>query len=289
MKKLIQFAKPIVERFPRLAMSYRSARDSWEAYEEPQKTPMGFKLAGGDGTALMKNGQHEPEETQIVKRILSSVDIVINVGANVGYYCCIALSKEKYVVAFEPINLNLRYLLANIKANNWESRIEVYPMALSNKVSVIEMYGNATGSSLLKEWSRVPERYVALVPSTTLDNALDKRFQGKRCLIIVDIEGTEKFMLEGASLMIDMLPKPIWMMEILIFEPLSNVNSINPNLLSTFRIFRDNGYEAFTADRQCRVIYPDEVEKIVESGIDTLHTTNFLFIEEGKKHEFFNV
>ena len=96
-------------------------------------------------------------------------------------------------------------------------------------------------------------------------------------------------MIEGASLMINMLPKPIWMMEILIFEPLSNVNSINPNLLSTFRIFWNNGYEAFTADRQCRVIYPDEVEKIVETGIDTLYTTNFLFIEEGKKHEFFNV
>ena len=137
-KQLIRIAKPIVERIPRLAMLYRYLRDSWQINKEPQETAMGFKFVGDQS---MQNGQFEPEETQIVKNILPNVDVVINVGANIGYYCCIALSQEKHVVAFEPITLNLRYLMRNIIANNWESRIEVFPIALSNSVGIVEIYG----------------------------------------------------------------------------------------------------------------------------------------------------
>ncbi len=283
--QLIRFAKPIIERFPKLAMTYRYVRDSWQIYEEPQETPMGFKLAGNKS---MQNGQYELEEIQIIKQILPSVDIFINVGANIGYYCCIALSQGKYVVAFEPINGNLRYLLHNIKANNWESQIEVYPIALSNKVGAIDIYGGGTGASLVKGWDGIPEQYVTLVPSTTLDNALGLRFQSKKCFVLVDIEGAEQLMLEGASSIIDMMPKPIWMMEILISEHQPKGININPNLSSTFQVFWNSGYEAYTADKQCRIIYPDEIEEIVMSGIDALHTHNFLFIEKGKKIEFLN-
>lgn len=284
-KQLIRLVKPIIERFPKLAMSYRYVRDSWQMYEEPQETLMGFKFVGSES---MQSGQFEQEETQIVKRILSHVDIVINIGANIGYYCCIALSQEKYVVAFEPISLNLRYLLRNIKANNWDSRIEIYPMALSNKVGVIEIYGGGTMASLVKGWAGTPEQYVTLVPSTTLDNVLDARFQGKRCFMLVDIEGAEQLMLEGASSIINMVPRPLWLMEISISQHQPKSISINPNLLSTFQLFWQNGYEAWTADRQCRIIHLDEIEQIVRSGVDTLHTHNFLFIEEGKQHEFLN-
>jgi FkbM family methyltransferase len=281
-KQIIRFAKPIVEHFPRLAMTYRYVRDRWEINEEPRETPMGFKFVGNQS---MQNGQFEPEETQIVKNITSFVDIVINVGANIGYYCCIALSLGKYVIAFEPININLRYLLRNIKANNWESRIEVYPVALSNKVGVIEIYGSGTGASLVKGWAGTPEQDVSLVPSSTLDNVLNSRYQGKRCFFIVDIEGAEQLLLEGASSILNMEPKPIWMMEISISQHQPKGVSINPHLLSTFHIFWNRGYDAWTADKQCRIIYPNEIEKTVKSGVDTLHTNNFLFIEKGKKTE----
>jgi len=283
-KQIIRLAKPIIERFPKLAMTYRYMRDSWQIYEEPQETPMGFKLVGNQS---MQKGLFEPEETQIVKQIIPNVDIVINVGANIGYYCCIALSYKKYVVAFEPINLNLRYLLRNIKANNWESGIEVYPMALSNKkAGVIEIYGGGTGASLVKGWAGTPEQYVTLVPSTTLENILGSKFQTKRCFILVDIEGAEQLMLEGASSIINMVPKPIWMMEISISEHQPKGIKINPNLLSTFKVFWSNGYEAWTADEQCRIIHPDEIEQIIRSGVDIPHTHNFLFIEKGEKIEF---
>ena len=41
-------------------------------------------------------------------------------------------------------------------------------------------------------------------------------------------------------------------------------------------------------DKQCRIIRRSEVEAIAESGVDSLNTHNFLFIEEGRKSELLN-
>ncbi|HAQ17687.1 MAG TPA: hypothetical protein DCR40_00450 [Prolixibacteraceae bacterium] len=282
-KQLIRLIKPIIERLPRLAMTCRYLRDSWQIQKEPKPTPMGFKFVGNQS---MQNGQFEPEETQIVQSIVSKVDVVINIGANIGYYCCIALSQKKNVIAFEPINLNLRYLLRNIKANNWESKIEVYSMALSNKVGVIEIYGGGTGASLLKGWAGNPEQHVTLVPCSTLDTVLGTRFQNKKCFFIVDIEGAELLMLKGAFSIVERDLKPIWLMEISISEHQPKGIIINPNLLATFQLFWDRGYEAWTADKECRIVQSDEIKKIVASNKDTLNTHNFLFIEKGKEREY---
>jgi tRNA G37 N-methylase Trm5 len=95
--------------------------------QEQNATPWGFKLAGN---AAMVQGIFEPAETKLVRNILQNVDILVNVGANIGYYCCHALSMGKQVIAFEPIERNLRYLCKNIKNNGWTGA-EVYPMALA--------------------------------------------------------------------------------------------------------------------------------------------------------------
>jgi FkbM family methyltransferase len=285
-RQFIQLVKPIVSRFPRWAMAYRYVRDTWHLYDEPQQTPMGFKLIGNPS---MQKGEYEPEETEIAKKIISKVDVFINIGANIGYYCCIALNYGKQVIAFEPMDNNLRYLLRNIKTNNCASPIEVYPVALSNDVGVIEIFGGGPQASLIKGWGRRPGQYATLVPSSTLDNVLHSRFQGRKCFILVDIEGAEQMMLEGASSFIDSDPKPIWMIEISISEHQPGSVRINPNLVSTFQVFWTRGYEAWTADKQCRIIHPDEIEGIAKGGIDTFSTHNFLFIEKGKKNELFDV
>ncbi len=281
-RQLICLALPIVERFPALLMIYRYIKYVSQILKGPKETPFGFKLLGDRG---MQQGEFEPEETQVVMRILRNVDVFINVGAHIGYYCCLALSSGKNVVAFEPIALNLRYLLRNVKANKLEAEIEVFPLALSNKVGIIEIYGGGAQASLVKGWAGTPERYITLVPASTMDRVLGFRFQGKKCFILVDIEGAEKFMLEGASFFLNADPKPTWMIEISIAEHQPKGISINPHLLSTFAIFWDRGYEAWTADKQCRLIQVDEVENIVRSGENTLLTHNFLFIDKGRKSE----
>ena len=111
------------------------------------------------------------------------------------------------------------------------------PMALSNQVGIIEIYGGGTGASLLKGWAGTPESYVTLVPCSTMDRVLGNRFQGSKTLMIVDIEGAEKLMLEGAAAFVAMEPKPVWLVEISVGEHQPKGIKINPNLLSTFQLF----------------------------------------------------
>ena len=128
----------------------------------------------------MEQGLYEAEEVEIVKRYLSDADVFINIGANIGYYCCIALNLGKKTIAFEPIDLHLKYLYRNIKANNWDD-IEIFPIALSKNTGLMKIYGGGEAASLIEGWSGTPKHYCRLVPTSTLDNVLCNRLAGKKC------------------------------------------------------------------------------------------------------------
>lgn len=281
-KQFIKLRKSVEKRIHRMKRTYKYIKDN-RILHDPVETPLGFRLIGNQA---MEQGFFEPEETKLVKKILQQVDIFINVGANVGYYCCIALQESMHTVAFEPIENNLRYLYRNIRANNWEDNIEIFPIALSDKTGIIEIFGGGTGASLVKGWAGTPDYNVTSVPTSTIDKVLGSRFHGKKSFILVDIEGAEKLMLEGASSYLCAVPKPIWMVEISTSEHQPKGITVNPDLLSTFQIFWDNGYEAWAVSENIRMINPDEVERIAKGGPNTLQTINFLFIEKDKEMKY---
>lgn len=281
---MVNYLKKVIKKnFPNLSMSIRYFRDIQRVHDKPSNSSLGFRFAGNES---MMNGYFEPEETAIVKKLLLNIDIFVNVGANIGYYSCIALNTQKYVVAFEPDYANTRILLNNVTANNWKSSIEIYPVALSNSVGVAKLNGGGTGASLVKGWAGADDNYVSLVPLTTLDNVLNLRFQGKKLLLLIDIEGSELMMLQGAMSIITMNPKPIWIVEITFSEHWPEGVKFNPNLRSTFDIFWSNGYDSWTIESNPRIVYPYEIEKIIDTGEDTVHSRNFLFIEKGIQLDF---
>ena len=243
--------------------------------EGAKETPWGFKLAGN---AAMAQGTFEPRETELIRGMLKKFDILVNVGANVGYYCCHALSLGIPIIAFEPIERNLRYLYKNIKINGW-SGAEIYPIALSDFVGVLEIYGSNTGASIIKGWAGIPESYVTLVPSSTMDTVLGNRLQGKRVLLIVDVEGSEKCVLQGATKMLINNPKPTWVVEITTTEHQPRGVAMNPDLKTIFELFFKNDYESFTFDRENRPVTIADVDLVLH-GSQTFGTYNFIFGEQ---------
>jgi FkbM family methyltransferase len=258
----------------KLYKAYRYIKDKKDIYDNPIATNLGFKFAGNEA---MVNGSFEPFETEIIKKLAQKVDLFINVGANIGYYCCLALSCGTKTIAFEPINSNLQYLFRNIKVNQWQEKIEVFPLALSNSIGLIDIYGEGTGASLVKGWASTPADDVTIVSCTTMDSVIGDKYRGKQCLLLVDVEGAERLMLEGASQLLRMTPKPIWVVEISITEHLVGTNKINPDLLQTFDIFYKNNYKVWTADDECRPIDRSEIVLITETGVSTIKTHNFIF------------
>lgn len=273
-KKLISYLRPLVDRFPQIASFYRAVRNQISFMGEPILTSWGFKLAGNSS---MAQGLFEPLETSVARKILDDVDVLVNVGANIGYYCCHALSKGKSVVAFEPIQQNLRYLCTNIKINNW-SDVEIFPMALYNKIGILDIYGGDTGASVIKGWAGVPISYRTLVPSSTMDLVLGSRLQGKKIFVVMDVEGAEKGVLDGSAQMLAMEPKPVWMVEIVAHENQADGVERNPNFKSIFELFFKNGYQAFSVDKNLELVTIDQVNSIADGSLDTT-TYNYLFCE----------
>lgn len=267
--------KSIVERFPALALFYRNTRDLLDQRHPSRKTPWGFRFSGHDDMAA---GNFEPEETKVVRRLMADVDVLVNIGANVGYYCCHALSMGKPVIAVEPNTRNLHYLLKNIQNNGWANQAEVFPVALGTGADILQMWGGGTGASLVKGWAGIPESYVTQVPILSLDRVLGNTLRGKKALILVDIEGAEFMMLQGSKQALVNEPRPIWLMEISSTEHQPAGTTMNPSFAKTFELFFAQGYRTFTADEAALEITPEIVQKVV-AGSGKLETHNFVFIK----------
>ena len=148
-------------------------------------TPLGFKLTSGfhPAYALMRRGEFEVEETALIAALLHRTDFFVDVGANLGYYTCLALQAGRNVIAFEPQGQNLRCLFQNITANGWQDRVEVFPLALSDRPGLLTLYGaSGPSASLVRNWAGYSSRFKQVVAVSTLDHIVAARFGGRRRL-----------------------------------------------------------------------------------------------------------
>lgn len=114
------------------------------------------------------------------------------------------------------------------------------------------------------------------MPILSLDRVLGDKLQGKKALILVDIEGAEFMMLQGAKQTLMNETRPIWMMEISSTDHQPAGIVMNPHFSKTFELFFAQGYRAFTADEAAMAITPAVVQQVL-SGSQKLGTHNFIF------------
>ena len=105
---------------------------------------------------------------------------------------------------------------------------------------------------------------------------LGDTLHGKKALILVDIEGAEFMMLQGAKQTLMNEPRPIWLMEISSTEHQPAGTVMNPHFAKTFELFFEKGYRAFTADDAAMEITPAVVRQVV-AGTQKMGTHNFVF------------
>lgn len=132
--------------------------------------------------------------------MLKKGDIVLDLGANIGVFSCVAASKGCHVYAFEPTPSTIEFLKMN-QALYHES-FEIAPYAVCEKVGNIQFYCNtskddegATKNSLFFAHGG----YEAINVSTVSVDLFVKQNQ-LECVdfIKADIEGAEREMLKGA-------------------------------------------------------------------------------------------
>lgn len=256
---------------PSLAAAYRGFRDELHvARMKPKETPFGFSLVGDPS---MQDGTFEPEETQLMRELLSDADRLLDIGANVGYYTCLSRSLGKPVVAFEPLPSNLRLLMRNLEANQF-SDTELWPVGLSDQQGLLPLYGGSTGASMLAGWSGASSAYRVTVPVTTLDTVIHGRFAGEKLFIKIDVEGAEYGVLRGAEQTALRTPRPVWLVEVTykLHRP-----EVNRQFVDTFEFFWSKGYEARAGVGERRVVTREDVRAWAAQDDPKLPAYNWLF------------
>ena len=204
---MIARLKKFVKKFPVITHAVRVVIDTSLKIQKPTITPHKFKLTGNK---FMRQGCFEPIETEIVRSFLKKSSVFINVGANIGYYVLHSIASGcKTNIAIEPLKSNVTCLINNLHVNGWENLVEIYPMAVSNQIGVVKIFGVGTGASIVSGWANSSKSVSNMVPLNTLANIVGNRFSGQECFILMDVEGAEFYALEGAKKLLSQYPKPV--------------------------------------------------------------------------------
>lgn len=238
------------------------------------KTPFGFEFIGPES---MQTGGFEPTETKLLRKLLSRADLFVNVGANFGYYVCMARQMNVRTIAVEPVPLNVDTLRRNIAINNWTTGIEVHPIACGETSGTAEIFGEGTGASFVSGWARNPNALSHTVRVERLDDLLAQETITDKTVFLVDVEGFELEVMKGANGILASSNRPIWILESGLTDHRPG-GQLNLAFLDVVEMVHKNGYRIFSALDVHFEITPQIVRDSIASGVDKLGVFNFLLV-----------
>jgi FkbM family methyltransferase len=181
-------------------------------------------------------GKYEPYETELILKQTKKGDVVVDAGANIGYYTILLadkVGKKGKVYAFEPDLTSFEILEKNIKANKLKNvvAVNVAVGAKNERRTLYKSEENLGDHKVFKTHSPCGHpllREGELVKIVGLDEFLKNR---KVDLMKIDTQGWEPEVVEGAKKLIEKY-KPIIFME---YSPTSyKVAKLDGNKMMNF-------------------------------------------------------
>lgn len=157
-------------------------------------------MDAGIGRELAFYRTHEPTATKLLPGFVRPKDVVLDIGANIGYYTLLLshlVGPEGLVVAVEPHPKNFHLLHLNLRLNG-VNNVETLQAAVSDKEGDAILF-EAEGSNwhALHSTDRTTNKGIR-VTTLTID-AIARQVSRPIALIRMDIEGWEHRALIGAQ------------------------------------------------------------------------------------------
>ncbi len=158
---------------------------------------------------LMLDGFWEEDFTRIFRSVLKSDSVVLDVGANFGYFGTIACTNVETgsVHLFEPNPLLVDYIKRTIAINGLWNKAHLVPKAVgsSNKPITITVPGDyfGSGSAVMENRKDITnivskkEFKTFSAPQTTIDEYVKVAKLKKVDVMKIDVEGFEEHVYEG--------------------------------------------------------------------------------------------
>ena len=144
---------------------------------------------------LFLDGIREPAATRHLMSVLTPDDVVLDIGANIGYYVLMEAKRCRKVYAVEPVPRNVAVLTENVRLNGYDN-VEIYSLAFGRAAGTERMYLSA--KSNWHSFHPAPDTVGRIdIPVETVDAFLRDR----ECptLVRMDVEGYEINIIDGMA------------------------------------------------------------------------------------------
>jgi FkbM family methyltransferase len=175
-------------------------------------TTLGFTVDGCTSDLIQRYlylfGMWEPDITHWLREHLRPGDVVIDIGANIGYFSLLAASAvgpTGTVISFEPVPSIADMLEANARRNGLA--IVVRREVVSDKTGTAEIFRSAeTNLGRSSTLARSGSTSEGTVPMVLASDALPEELWSRIRFIKVDVEGDEQRVLRGLVPVLAALP-----------------------------------------------------------------------------------
>lgn len=148
--------------------------------------------------SIIRDGVWEPQETEFIQKYIKKGWIVIDIGANIGYYTLLfskLVGEKGKVYAFEPDPENFIILRRNISENKLKN-VFLIKKAVANTDRKIKLFLDEENKGDHKIYNSFDSRQSININSVKLDSLLGKSTK-KVNFIKMDIQGAEYLALLG--------------------------------------------------------------------------------------------
>lgn len=235
----------------------------------------GFKLFldSNDSQRFSTKEAYEPFETELLKKLIHKGEVVLDIGANIGYYTLLfagLVGQEGKVYAFEPYPANFSLLKRNIRANGFPG-VTAVPRAVSRQTGEGRLYLSRVNHGDHRLYDSGDGRKSIEVETVALDDFF-KDSEEKIDWIKMDIQGAEGGAIQGMPLLLQRN------------ETLKIVTEFWPFGLQHFgtdpqrylQLLREHGFHLWNIDEEKMKLEPVSIPQLLEVYGPPAKFTNLL-------------
>ena len=225
-------------------------------------------------------GIWEPIETDFVRNTIKNNEVVLDIGANIGYYTLILaklVGDGGQVFCFEPEPNNFQKLKKNIEKNKYQN-VVCENIAISNKNGEIQLYlsERSIGQHKIYNSDAVSEKSIT-VKTSSLDNYFkNNKLREKISFIKIDIEGAEFFVLDGMQTILKNNKKLKILLE---FDP-NQIKDSGTTSNDLLNLLNGEGFEFFFVNQKKHEFEKCDVNFLINNFVRKGKTTNLLCIRK---------
>jgi FkbM family methyltransferase len=206
---------PTSRRLAALSAAWLEAMRRWRPDELtrvavlPGGARLAIVLSDGWHRGIYFRGDYEPETTRLVRSSLLPGDVFLDVGANIGYYACLAASRGAVAHAFEPHPDLVERMELTRTLNRFGDRLRIVPAAVAERDGTARFFLSPQaincGLSSLLPLPHLQSGRQLDVATLSLDSYCRQQGIRRIRLLKIDVEGAELQVLAGAHMVLHAL------------------------------------------------------------------------------------